>query len=158
MDTLTRANEGGGSGSARQYNRDPAGTTTGGQFTAGSSTPTGHQTYHGTPQPSSGGGGSASSVPAPAKFANNPEAVAQLQQLLTALGLGNLTSGTYDDATANAIKEAQKRLGIKNPNGKATQALVNKLLAAYDLSPCIKRSEDDDPDTVTRSEGDDDDV
>jgi putative peptidoglycan binding protein len=178
VDTVSRANESGGSGSARKYNRDPRGTTTGGQFTAGSAqtssrTPLSNKgTY--TPQGKKSGGGSGTQVAAASsKFTtlapgqdNSPEAVAQLQQLLTALGLGNLTSGIYDDATANAIKAAQTKLGIK-PNGKANKSLVDKLLAVYDLSPCVKRSEDLDPSdlvrtdplcefTATRSEGDSD--
>jgi len=149
---IERANESGGSGSARQYNRDAKGTTTGGQFTAGSAqssrTPlSSGRTY--TPQ--SKGGGSSKTPTAPAassKFTtlapgadNSPEAVAQMQQLLTALGFGNLTSGTYDKQTEAAVSAVQQRLGIK-PNGKANKSLINKMLNAFDLSPCIKRSDD----------------
>lgn len=167
MDTseIERANEGGGSGSARQYKRDPKGSSTGGQFTTGGATtsarnPLGNGGVY-APRPKKGGGGSAQpTAPSSAKFKtlapgadNNGQAVAEMQQLLTALGLGNLTSGTYDKDTENAVSEVQRRLGIK-ANGKANKALVDKMLAAYDLSPCIKRSEDSDDDTLTRSEAD----
>ncbi len=63
-----------------------------------------------------------------------------MQQLLTALGFGNINaSGEYDAQTEAAVKAVQARLGIKKPNGKANRGLVNKLLTAYDLSPCIQR-------------------
>ncbi len=164
-DEIERANEGGGSGSSRQYKRDAKGTSTGGQFTTGGATSSssrnplaGSGTY--TPKAKGGGSGAKPTAPSSSKFTtlapgsdNDPQAVAEMQQLLTALGLGNLTSGTYDKDTENAVSEAQKRLGIK-PNGKANKALVNKMLNAYDLSPCIKRSEDPDDDALTRSEAD----
>lgn len=150
---VARANEGGGSGSSRQYDRDPKGTTTGGRFTAGSaqqsasSSSSPRPIY--APQSKGGGGGKTPTAPAASsKFTtlapgadNNPEAVAQMQQLLTALGFGNLSSGVYDKQTEDAISAVQQRLGIK-PNGKANKSLVNKMLNAFDLSPCIKRSDD----------------
>jgi len=150
---IERAQESGGSGSSRKYNRDPRGSTTGGQFTAGSSQSSTSQSsakpvY--APRPKKGGGGGAKeqlTAPSSSKFKtlapgedNDGQAVAEMQQLLTALGLGNLTSGTYDKDTENAVREAQRRLGIK-PNGKANKALINKMLTAYDLSPCVKRSD-----------------
>lgn len=134
----------------RVYQRDPKGTTTGGQFTTGSATPTATQQPASTFTPyaptKTKGGGTAPAAPrASSKFKtlapgedNDPQAVAEMQQLLTALGLGNVTSGTYDQATQDAVSAAQTRLGIK-PNGKANRALVDKMLAAYDLSPCVKR-------------------
>lgn len=154
-DEIERANEGGGSGSSRKYNRDPKGTTTGGRFTAGSaqqssSASSSRPVY--APTPKKGGGGSTPTAPAASsKFTtlapgadNSPEAVAQMQQLLTALGFGNLTSGTYDKQTEAAVSAVQQRLGIK-PNGKANKSLITKMLNAFDLSPCIKRSGDDGP-------------
>ncbi len=78
---------------------------------------------------------------------NDPQQVKQLQALLGALGLGTPpTNGQFDEATRQAVMEAQRRLGIKNPNGKASTAFLNKLVAAHALSPCIKRSADDEAD------------
>jgi hypothetical protein len=161
-DTIERAGEHGGQGDSRDrtYKRDAKGTSTGGQFTASSGQPTASPlansgTY--APRPKKGGGAKeAPKAPSSSKFKtlgpnedNDPQAIAEMQQLLTALGLGNLTSGQYDKDTENAVSEAQKRLGIK-PTGKANKALVTKMLNAYDLSPCIKRSEDSDEDDIER--------
>lgn len=147
-----RANESGGSGSSRQYNRDPKGTSTGGQFTSGSATQSAANTpthIYG-PRPKKGGGGGAdpkAGLPASSRFKtlapgadNDPAAVADMQRLLSALGFGNLNaSGEYDQATQDAVKAVQARLGMKKPNGRADKSLVNKLLTAYDLSPCVQR-------------------
>lgn len=163
MDTVEveRANDPGyGSGGARTYDRYGEGDPRGGQFapkgtsSSGRSPLTSGRPYVVKPK---GGGGSGSTPRASSKFKtlgmgedNDPAAVAEMQQLLTALGLGNLTSGTYDKDTEAAVMEAQRRLGVKKPNGKASKALINKMLAAYDLSPCVKRSDDLDPDDIER--------
>ena len=137
----------------RTYLRDPQGTTTGGRFTRN---PSGAQraplTYKGTqgdlgrkpskPNPKAGKPVSASFQTLRVGADNDAAVVRDVQRLLGQLGIrsgGLQENGVYDDATAAAIKEAQRRLGIKNPNGHADRGLVNKLLAAYDLSPCIGR-------------------
>jgi hypothetical protein len=142
----------------RTYLRDPQGTTTGGQFTAN---PSGAQhtqlTYKGTQgdlgiKPRTGTKAKPKAdpkagLPASSRFKtltpngdNDPAAVREMQQLLTALGFGNINAnGQYDQATQDAVKAVQARLGMKKPNGNANRALVNKLLTAYDLSPCVKR-------------------
>lgn len=75
---------------------------------------------------------------------NDPEAVRQLQALLGVLGLGKPSlNGEFDQATEDAVKAAQERLGLK-PTGRASSALVGKLIAAHALSPCVKRSADGD--------------
>jgi len=66
--------------------------------------------------------------------------VRELQRLLSALGVKVNANGTYDAATENAVKEIQRKLGIKRPTGKASRTLINKMLAAHDLSPCIDKS------------------
>jgi HK97 family phage prohead protease len=73
---------------------------------------------------------------------NDPQQVKQLQALLGALGLGSPpTNGSFDQATKDAVMEAQRRLGI-NPTGRASSALLRKLTDSYALSPCVKRSAD----------------
>ena len=155
--------------------RDPTGTTTGGQFTsnpggaAASAYPPRTLSYQGTegqlpsPRTAKAKVSAKAGLPASASFktlslqgGNDPQAVKELQQLLTALGFNPSAGGAFDTQTADAVKAAQARLGIKSPNGQADRGLVTKLLNAYDLSPCVKRSEDDCDDTftVTRSEGD----
>jgi hypothetical protein len=151
----TRAVEGASGSGGRTYKRDPKGSTTGGQFTrqpaAVQSAPL---SYKGT-QGNLGGtksGGKAKAdpkagLPASSRFKtltpggdNDPAAVKEMQQLLTALGFGNINaSGEYDQATRDAVKAVQARLGMKKPNGNANRGLVNKLLTAYDLSPCVNR-------------------
>lgn len=69
---------------------------------------------------------------------NDPRHVAQLQQLLGALKLGNVSaSGRFDDATAAAVANAQRRLGVK-PTGHASASFIHKLQSAMALSPCVK--------------------
>lgn len=71
---------------------------------------------------------------------NDPEQVKQLQALLGVLGLGTPpTNGTFDFTTEQAVREAQQRLGLK-PTGRASSALLNKLITAHALSPCVQRS------------------
>lgn len=83
---------------------------------------------------------------------NDPAQVKELQSLLKALGLSNHSAnGAFDEATENAVKQAQKRLGLK-PTGRASAALVRKMMAAHALSPCIKRSGDLDCSDVVRAE------
>jgi peptidoglycan hydrolase-like protein with peptidoglycan-binding domain len=65
--------------------------------------------------------------------------VRDLQRLMSALGIETDDDGKFGPKTAESVKEIQKRLGLK-PTGTASKALVNKMLNAYDLSPCIKRS------------------
>ncbi len=143
--------------SQRQYNRDGKGTSTGGQFSA---------------NPKSGQQKAKPAKAAPAKVTtpvkpiipvpaphrgpmklggdNDPEQVRQLQALLGALGLGRPPmNGQFDKATEDAVKQAQLRLGLK-PTGRATSALVKKMLTAHALSPCIKRSSVD-PYDILRS-------
>ena len=93
-----------------------------------------------------GKGGSAAAAKAPAassKFTtlapgqqNDVQAMTEMQQLLTALGFKTPVTGKYDQATLDAVRQVQGRLGIKQ-DGKANRALVDKMLAAYDLSPCV---------------------
>lgn len=69
---------------------------------------------------------------------NDPAQVKELQALLRSLGLSTQSvNGTYDRATENAVKEAQNKLGLR-PTGRASSALVKKMLAAHQLSPCAK--------------------
>lgn len=71
---------------------------------------------------------------------NDPEQVKQLQALLGVLGLGKpSTNGDFDFATEQAVREAQQRLGLK-PTGRVSTALLNKLITAHSLSPCVQRS------------------
>lgn len=73
---------------------------------------------------------------------NDPEQVRQLQALLGVLGLGKPpTSGDFDATTEAAVKAAQERLGLK-PTGRASSALLNRLIDAHALSPCVQRSAD----------------
>jgi hypothetical protein len=152
--TSVRATDPGYGGGGRVYKRDPKGSETGGQFTANPapviSRPPSPAYQAALNSIGKGGGGSApknAGQPASSKFktlapgeANDPATVREMQQLLTALGFGPLNvTGEYDRATQNAVMAVQRRLGMKRPNGKASRALVNKLLAAYDLSPCIQR-------------------
>jgi HK97 family phage prohead protease len=155
VDDLERARTAEESGGGkRTYTRDPEGTSTGGQFTAD---PGGSKT---TPKPPTKTTPKAKSsqdykpiVPVKAKTGpmklggdNDPQQVKQLQALLGALGLGTPpTNGSFDGATEEAVKEAQRRLGLK-PTGRASTALLNKLTSAYALSPCIKRSADEEHD------------
>jgi len=139
----------------REYRRDPKGSSTGGQFTvqekSAQSAPAKRRTRTTAPEPVSKPSSSRFKTLAPGED-NDTATVKEMQQLLTALGMGNLkVDGDYGSNTSAAVKAAQRRLGLK-PTGKASKALVNKLLNAYDLSPCIKRSEDPDPDDLERSE------
>jgi peptidoglycan hydrolase-like protein with peptidoglycan-binding domain len=144
----TRAVEGGGGG-GRTYKRDPKGSETGGQFTASPApiTSAAYQAaYKAAGQPRQGSGSKAAPT-APrssSKFKtlalgenNDPATVNELQRLLSALGISVGLSGVYDEQTEQAVKAVQRKLGIKNPNGKASRSLVNALLNAYDLSPCL---------------------
>ena len=153
----TRATDPGYSaGGGRTYVRDPEGSATGGQFTANPAPVTAPGTYAGYKAGgavSHGRGGKSrkagpkAGLPASSRFKtltpggdNDPAAVKEMQQLLTALGFGNINaSGVYDQATQDAVKAVQARLGMKKPNGNANRGLVNKLLTAYDLSPCVNR-------------------
>jgi Putative peptidoglycan binding domain. len=156
VDPERRYADSGGGGGGRTYVRDPKGSDTGGQFTANPAPVTG--TYQGYKAGRTGPGGltgrprrSAAAkaapkagLPASSKFKtlapgeqNDPAAVGELQKLLAALGIPIGFSGVYDDATVEAVKAVQRKLGIKNPNGRANRGLVNKLLNAYDLSPCL---------------------
>jgi len=157
VDELNRARtteESGGGGGGKTLH-EPAGSSKGGQFTSnpgGGSKP--------TPKPPAKKTAPKSSqdykpiVPVktrtgPMKLGgdNDPQQVKQLQALLGALGLGTPpTNGQFDQATKDAVMEAQRRLGIKNPTGRASTAFLNKLVAAHALSPCIKRSADDERD------------
>src|SRR5690606_9733636 len=67
------------------------------------------------------------------------DGVRELQRLMSALGIKTSTNGTFDASTENAVKEIQRKLGMKRPSGKASKALINKMLAAHDLSPCIDK-------------------
>lgn len=137
----------------RTYLRDPSGTTTGGRFTRN---PSGAQrtplTYKGT-QGDLGrkpGGKVSSKAGKDAKLSfetlrpgaqNDPAVVKDLQRLLGLMGFrtgGLQENGAYDDATEAAVKLVQQRLGQKKPSGVADRGLINKLLAAHDLSPCIQ--------------------
>lgn len=143
----------------REYNRDPEGTSTGGQFTVSthSAPASSSKEKKAKAEPEKAGVASSSRFKTLAPGEKNDKAtVKEMQQLLSALGLGKLAvDGDYGPATTEAVKAAQRKLGLR-PTGKASKALVNKLLAAYDLSPCIKRSDDecDEIFTVTRSEAD----
>jgi phage head maturation protease len=145
----TTEESGGGGNTPRKYNRDPEGTSTGGQFTAN---PSGAKTQKPTPkQPVKPKPRDYKPIvpvatkKGPMKLGgdNDPQQVKQLQALLGALGLGKPpTNGSFDGATEEAVKEAQRRLGLK-PTGRASTSLLNKLTSAYSLSPCIKRSADE---------------
>src|SRR5690606_35935924 len=67
------------------------------------------------------------------------DGVRELQRLMSALGVKTSTNGTFDASTEAAVKEIQRKLGMKRPSGKASKALINKMLAAHDLSPCIDK-------------------
>lgn len=137
----------------REYRRDPKGTSTGGQFTVqtNSAQTAPKRRTRSAPEPVSKPSSSRFKTLAPGED-NDTATVKEMQQLLSALGMGNLkVDGDYGANTTAAVKAAQRRLGLK-PTGKASKALVNKLLNAYDLSPCIKRSEDPDPDDITRAD------
>jgi phage head maturation protease len=83
---------------------------------------------------------------------NDPDQVRELQALLKALGLSTRNAtGAFDRDTENAVKQAQFRLGLK-PTGRASAALVRKMMAAHALSPCIKRSGDLDCSDLVRAE------
>lgn len=172
MDPISRAyaSDDGGGSQPRQYKRDPKGSSTGGQFTANPAATTSKPkpTPKPAPKPApktapakpTAKPASASVIKPPgqrptgvmSKTGNNdPAQVQELQALLSALGLGNPgSSGTFDDATEVAVKAAQERLGLK-PTGRASKALINKMLNAYDLSPCVKRSDDGDEYEVLRA-------
>lgn len=137
----------------REYKRDPKGSSTGGQFTiqakSAQSAPKKKAAKSAAPEPVSKPSSARFKTLAPGED-NDAATVKEMQQLLTALGMGNLkVDGDYGANTTAAVKAAQRRLGLK-PTGKASKALVNKLLNAYDLSPCIKRSEDPDGDEIER--------
>lgn len=129
----------------REYRRDPKGTSTGGQFTVTTGSAPSKERQGRAPR-------RVQEQVAPAasrRFTtlsrdddNDAATVKELQQVLTALGMGSLKlDGKFGPNTEAAVKAAQRRLGLK-PTGKASKTLVNKLLNAYDLSPCVKRSED----------------
>jgi Putative peptidoglycan binding domain len=156
VDTTRATEPGYATGGGRTYVRDPKGSDTGGQFTASPAPVTGsYQGYKASGAVSRGTGrktgvakaGPKAGLPASSRFKtltadgdNDPAAVKEMQQLLTALGFGNINaSGVYDQATQDAVKAVQARLGMKKPNGNANRGLVNKLLTAYDLSPCVNR-------------------
>ena len=139
--TATRAADPGAGSGGRTYVRDPQGTTTGGQFTAsrGGTAVASPTTRPWAYTAGAGGGGRGrtdpkAGLPASSRFKtltpggdNDPAAVKDMQQLLTALGFGNINaSGEYDQATQDAVKEVQRRLGMKKPNGKADKGLVNR--------------------------------
>jgi len=142
VDEATRAtagDAGGGGGAPREYKRDPKGTSTGGRFTANGAKTAPKAKPKPAPKPL---------IPVrprtkgPMKRGgdNDPEQVRQLQALLGVLGLGKPpTNGQYDAATEAAVKAAQQRLGLK-PTGRASSALLNKLIDAHSLSPCVQRS------------------
>lgn len=84
---------------------------------------------------------------------NDPAQVKELQSLLHDLGLfGGKPNGNYDRFTERAVMEAQRKLGVKKPNGKASSALIHKLMAAKALSPCIDRSRYADDEDIIRAE------
>jgi hypothetical protein len=137
----TTAEAGGGGGAPRQYKRDPKGSHTGGRFTHNPAAKTAPK---------------AKAAPAPKPLVpvrahgrgamrqgghNDPAQVRQLQALLGILGLGTPpTNGEFDDATEQAVRAAQERLGLK-PTGRAGTSLVNRLIDSYSLSPCVQRSQ-----------------
>jgi len=56
------------------------------------------------------------------------------------LGLAKLgIDGSYGTATEDAVKEVQRRLGLK-PTGRATSGLIRRLGDAHKLSPCVNRA------------------
>lgn len=137
----------------REYKRDPKGSSTGGQFTvqakSAQSAPAKTRQAKSAPEPVGKPSSARFKTLAPGED-NDPTTVKDMQQLLTSLGLGKLAvDGKYGPATTEAVKAAQRKLGLR-PTGKASKTLVNKLLSAYDLSPCIKRSEDPDADEIER--------
>jgi hypothetical protein len=127
----------------REYKRDPKGSDTGGQFTVSQKSPTAkpapRKAAKAAPEPIGKASSARFKTLAPGED-NDPATVKEMQQLLSSLGLGKLAvDGKYGPATTEAVKAAQRKLGLK-ATGKASKTLVGKLLAAYDLSPCIKRS------------------
>jgi peptidoglycan hydrolase-like protein with peptidoglycan-binding domain len=74
------------------------------------------------------------------KSGDSGDDVKELQRLMSALGVPADVDGAFGPKTKEAVKQIQRRLGLK-PTGTATKSLISKMLAAYDLSPCIKRSE-----------------
>ncbi len=135
----------------------PPGSSKGGQFTANPNSG-GSKTQKATPARKAAPPPKPLTAVKPARRgamkrggSNDPAAVKQLQGLLGILGLGQVpTNGEFDEATEAAVKAAQERLGLK-PTGRASTALVNKLLSAHALSPCIKRSEGVDEYELIRS-------
>lgn len=146
LDRARTAEESGGGGGGRTYKRDE-----GGQFSTSDtndgpggrgSKPTQHPTTKPNAKPTYKPITPVKSHKGPMKVGgdNDPQQVKQLQALLGVLGLGTPpTNGQFDQATADAVMEAQRRLGLK-PNGRASTALLNKLISAHALSPCVQRS------------------
>jgi 2'-5' RNA ligase/GNAT superfamily N-acetyltransferase len=130
--------------------------STGGQFTStnsgGGRAPLarGKLTYSGKRQGTqrSRSGSSATTPAAAAKNTttlkmgknNDPEAVKQLQALISELGLANVAvDGVIGPHTDAAIKAIQTKLGLA-PTGSASPALVRRLKDAHTLSPCVDRA------------------
>lgn len=144
LERARTAEESGGGGAPYKPPHEPAGSSKGGQFTGnpsgGGSTSKPKPKAH-TPAKPIVAVKSTHHGPVKLGGDNDPEQVKQLQALLGVLGLGRPpTSGEFDDATEQAVMEAQRRLGLK-PNGHASTALLNKLITAHALSPCVQRSE-----------------
>jgi peptidoglycan hydrolase-like protein with peptidoglycan-binding domain len=141
--------------------RDPKGTTTGGQFT------TNPNAAHKSEQPplrplkrtvrrpvtkpaakptSSGGFDKLARGQKPPRQTalkqggtNDPTRVKQLQALLTVLNIGGGgVDGQFGSATEAGVMDAQRKLGLK-PTGRASATLVRRLHDAYLLSPCVQK-------------------
>lgn len=65
--------------------------------------------------------------------------VRNLQYAMGLLGFKVPQDGVFSHAMADAVMQAQQRLGIK-PNGHASASLLRKMQDAVRLSPCVKES------------------
>src|SRR5690606_23915988 len=70
------------------------------------------------------------------------DGVRELQRLMSALGVKTSTNGTFDASTEAAVKEIQRKLGMKRPSGKARKALINKMLAGQIGRAAVRASDE----------------
>lgn len=87
-----------------------------------------------TPQPPA--------TPRTMKQGNSGEDVRYAQYAMSLLGFKVNQSGSYDQATADTVKQIQARLGVAKPNGKLSSSQLKKLQDAVRLSPCVGSSRD----------------
>lgn len=93
----------------------------------------------GKPKPKTAAGLTEPATPRRLKLGDTGADVQRLQTLLRGLGIdAHLNAdGTFSDATKAAVMEAQRKLGVKRPNGRVSISFMRKLADAVKLSPCI---------------------